>query len=240
VTGGLGSQRVFATGITGGGKTDFLRRYFLRHQPRLLILDNTGEWPRKLEGCRGPYHGLDATYRALRAVAGRRTWRVIATLSNEELAELTVRLLVPVPDIERGYAFAVGGMGLVVDEVDLVVPGTQGSAELRNLWQRGRHARLSVYAATQRPSGVSKLVTSMCEWLVMLRLAELRDVAYMEQRLGGELYAWAARHVFTQPYGALLYHVHRRTGWLIDKDGRMLDTKTPALYAGEESTDAAD
>lgn len=220
---GIGSRRICVVGTTGSGKSEFQRRHIFAKEPRLLVVDNTGEWKRKLPDAEGPYMGLSALYDGLRRAAGRSRWQVIAVLDNEELEALTTDALLP-QDIGRGFAAQVGGMGLALGEVDLIVPGSLAPASLRGLWRRGRHARLSIYADTQAPSSISKEVTRLCEWLVVFRLYEENDVEYLKRRLRS-MWEWAEPHIYNAPFGSLLFDTQKWTGYLLDKDGRIVGKK---------------
>lgn len=215
------SKRVFACGVTGSGKTAFLARHFLDKEPRLLVVDNTGEWEER--GTAPATYGLAETAAALGEYAREKakSWRHIAYLDTEEVEELSARLLIPVPHIKRGYSAGVGGMALMLDEVDVFTPGGQSSAELRNLWRRGRHCGLSVYAATQRPANVSKEVTSQCRYLVILRQHETRDVEYLRGIIGKSPIVPIMRHVSRGEFRACLWDTEEARGYLLDAAGKV-------------------
>lgn len=178
--------RVIATGRTLSGKTEWIWRRYLRRVPRLLIVDTIGEWASsRAASVQGAHFttGVDETLDAMTALAPVEQWRIVADLEREELVELS-DILAP-RRIEESPVTPLGGMGIYLDEVDLLVP--LGDARLGGLWRRGRHVGLSVFAATQRPSSVNKEVSAMVDVYGVLPLDEVRDVAYLRQRFGREL-----------------------------------------------------
>lgn len=186
------------------------------------MVDNTGEWEGGSSIGRELYGVADvADALATLARERRRSWRLVCYLDTAELEELSARLLVPVPHVRRGYVAAVGGMSLLLDEVDVFTPMGSSSAELRNLWRRGRHCGLSVFAATQRPANVSKEVTSQCRYLVILRQHEARDVDYLRSIIGKGPIVPVLRHVGRGDYRACLWDTQEARGYLLDKAGRV-------------------
>jgi hypothetical protein len=210
-------------------------RHFLTagRAPRLLIVDRTGEWFEREPGAPSTV-GLPATVRALDEYATKPRWRIIASLSNEEVETLG-GALVGVPDIRKGYAYNVGGMGIVLSEVETLVPITGASEELRSLWRRGSHAGLSIYADAQRVSNLSKEVTSQCRWLVFLALYELADVDYVRKELGRNMAPGVISWIQATRYAAALFDRRRRACHLIDPSGKIRQTLTDVLPA---TTDA--
>lgn len=205
------SLRAFVCGVTGSGKSTLLRDLFIARYPRTIILAHTAEWgePDALS--------LPELRRTLRKVAGRGYWRVVAALEPEDAPELA-ELLAPRVVGRPSFAQAVGGVALAVDEVD-VIAGRSCAPEVAALWRRGRHAGLSIFAATQRPADVNRVVTSQSQWLGLCRTHEPRDLAY----LGSIIPADALRALEQLPeYGALLWETATRAGAVLDKDLRLV------------------
>jgi hypothetical protein len=220
------------SGQTESGKTQFLIRHFLGggRAPRLLIVDRTGEWFAR-EPTAPSAVGLADTVRVLDELVRKRSWRVIVSLSNDEVEQLG-DALVGIPDIRKGFSYNVGGMALVVSEVDLLVPVSQAPESLRSLWRRGSHAGLSIYADTQRPSNVSKETTSQCRWHAFLALHEPNDVKYILGELGGAMGPRAMRWVQGTQYAAALFDRRRRVCHLVDPTGSIkesLSDSTPSV-----------
>lgn len=223
------TERVFACGVTESGKTEFLIRRFLPRVSRLLVVDQTGEWAEREP--HAPYaFGYEDTVRQLGALSTRDRWRLIASLEQDEMIELTERLLVPIPNPRTGLPAAIGGMGILLDEVDVLCPAGRAPVPLTHLWRRGRHVGLSVYAATQRPANVSKEATAMCRYIAVLRTSEANDVDYLARRMGREVVEQALRVVNRQRYTAFLWDVERHTGFLIDGNGRVFGTIKPRQF----------
>jgi len=234
------SERVIVCGQTESGKTEFMLRHFLSgsRSPRLLIVDRTGEWfAREMQAPTAI--GLADTVRVLDEYAKRQRWRVITSLSNEEVKQLG-GALVGIPDVRNGYALNVGGMGLVLSEVDLLVPFANAPEELRSLWRRGSHAGLSIYADTQRPSNVSKEATSQCRWLVFLALYEPADLEYLRKQLGPHMAPAAIRWTHGTRYAAALFDQRRRVCHLIDPHGSIRKTLEVPTFGAETPPDSDD
>lgn len=213
------SERATVAGQTESGKTEFLIRHFLSGSrvPRLLIVDRTGEWLAR-EPQAPTALGLADTVRLLDEYANKSRWRIITSLSNDEVMQLG-KALVGIPDVNKGFSYNVGGMALALSEVDLLVPIASAPEELRSLWRRGSHAGLSIFADTQRPSNVSKETTSQCRWLVFLALYEPSDVEYVRKQLGGIMAPQAIRWIQGTRYAAALFDQRRRVCHLIDSKG---------------------
>lgn len=199
------SIRVLAAGMTESGKTEWLWRRYLRHAPRLLIVDTIGEWAtsrrRSLPDDTRFTVGVDETVAALHDVATVDRWLIVADLERDELVELA-DILAP-RRIEDSPVPGLGGMGVYLDEVDLLVPLADN--RLASLWRRGRHVHLSVYAATQRLGNLNKEVSAMVGVVGIFRLDEVNDVQYLQQRFGRAQaeagLAWAR----SKPYRAAVY-----------------------------------
>lgn len=208
------SERIFACGSTGSGKTQFLRDVFLPRHPRALILDATGEWERE-KGVRVAY-GFPELLAELRRAAGARRWRIVASLDDADVPKLAA-LLCPTTSAKNGsLALALGGVALLSDEL-ATVAGHDAPAEVRALWRMGRHVGLSILGATQRPAECARVCTAMARWLVVCALHEPNDVKYLAKQLPRA--AIGALGELPQ-YGAILWDNISRRGWLLDKDRR--------------------
>lgn len=210
------SERAIAVGMTRSGKTYTLRRIFIDRYPRVLVNDRIGEW----KDWKGAHHavGLDETLALLEAAAKRRTWRIVTSgLEEEELASLA-RLLVPPGGPYTGYAYAVGGMALALDEADETA--RQGAArEVLAMWNRGRHAGLSIFAATQRPSGVARIVTAMSRWVIVCQLGEPADLRYLQATLSADAYAAAESLPW---HYTIMWDRQNRLGYLLNESRRIV------------------
>ena len=215
------SERVFVTGVSGSGKTEFIYRRVLPRFPRLLLIDQTGEWSQRFPD-RGIVYGYDATVAKLREQVGYREWWVFAYLEKEELERLAEKVLVPVPNPRKGFSANVGGMALYLDEVDVVCPNSRTTPALQHLWRRGRHASLSVVAASQRPAQVSKEVVSQCNQIVTLAQHEPNDVAYLTKLLGKPVAAQMLAHVNRVQYGAFVWYTLEGRGEMLDAKGKVI------------------
>ncbi len=197
------SLRGVVLGRTGSGKSQYCRRVWFPMFPRLVILDQTGEWRDIERENGGRVVGIGALVATIQARAGQRRWTIVADLTNSEIEEL-VRILIPRGAVDKSPARLLGGMALFIDEVDQVVP-INAPEELRTLFRRGRHVGLSVIAATQRPSNVSKEVTSQAQFIAVLALHERNDVAYLRQVMGTDVANDCLDWANSAPYRVAFY-----------------------------------
>lgn len=204
-------------GRSGSGKTVYVREQWFPHFPRLIILDQTGEWRKLEQENGGRADGLEALVEAMKEKAGSRRWRIVADLDNDEIEQLAA-ILIPRGAVDRSPARLLGGLALFMDEVDLVAP-VNAPQGIRSLFRRGRHAGLSVISASQRPANVSKEVTSQAQFLAILALHEKNDVAYLKQVLGAETADAALDWANSAPYRVAIYSP--RTGELTQHEGKM-------------------
>lgn len=188
------SVRICAVGRSGSGKTRWMHRHWIAHAPRVIIVDQTGEWA-TLEPNAEFCFGFTHTCQTLSALSRRTHWRCVAVLDNDELYRL-IDVLIPIPNITASPSLALGGIAIYLDEVDLVVPRLAPTSA-RSLNRRSRHAGLSVLSATQRVSNVSKEITSMCDAIGILALHEPADQEYLRSLMGTEKLVtalqWAGR-----------------------------------------------
>lgn len=192
--------RYFITGRTQSGKTRRMESDVLERMPRVIMVDQTGEWfgrtpsngARMIEA-----YDLERTVAALRELAGRSRWWLSTTLNSEEL-EVLRRVLMPEGNLTRGPAVAMGGITIALDEVDRVIGA--GVSPLRDFWRRGRHAGISVAAATQRIGNVSKEVTSQCDVIGVMALHDPNDCRYLAGLMGDEVATRALAWVNGRPH----------------------------------------
>jgi len=200
-------MRGCVVGRSGSGKTVWLWRRWMSQAPRVLIVDQTGEWKTKEPGARFAY-GYAQTLAALREMTSRSHWRIVAYLSADEVYRL-IDVLIPSPNIDESPVIAMGGMTMYLDEVDLVIPVGNAPESARSLYRRSRHASLSVLSATQAISNVSKEVTRQCDFIGILAVHEPADVEYLRALLGHanaeDALAWANR-----PHHVALWLPQRR------------------------------
>ena len=191
------SVRAFITGNSGSGKTTLAHRLYLSKMPRVLILDMTGEWEGKVDAMTYDVSECVQTIRNLARLRGR--WTVSLALNPDELHAL-VAWLVPVPNVKASPVLAVGGMALLVDEVDLLAPPGTASEPIRTLYRRSRHVGLTVVSTTQRPANVAREVSAQSTHAVVLTLNENRDVEYVTKFMRWDLPAldrwrrWTRQH----------------------------------------------
>lgn len=197
------SLRGVVFGRSGSGKTEYVKRVWLSKIPRLIIVDQIGEWRQLGDENGGVADGVEELLEQLRQKAPLQRWRIVALLDKPKLEELAYRLL-PQGKIDSCVPRKLGGMALFLDEVDQVAP-VNGSDAIRSLFRRGRHAGLTIVSASQRPGNVSKEVTSQCDFIAVLSLHETNDVAYLESVLGAKTATEALEWANSKPYRVALY-----------------------------------
>lgn len=207
---------IFAVGQKGAGKSSLIRRWASQH-PRTLWLDAVWE---ELEGAPAGSiaYDLDELQALLRDRARHSHWRLIFAGARADYPA-AVQLLQPVHPRAPGYAQAVGGVTVVCGEADVLAPNNGRMEEsVRDLIHRGRHHRVSLFAAARRPAEVARDLSSQADLLVFFQVAEPRDVQWVRARIGdaaAEAVAALAGHDY------LLYHS---------------DTREFEVHAGRESS----
>lgn len=204
------SVRAFACGATESGKTTLLRHLLIDRMKRVLIVDRTGEWAER-DGA--TIIGLPELREELSRCARLRSWRLVASLDEEEAHQLA-RILVPPSNPLGGYCYAIGGMLLADDEIDQFA-GHGAASSITGLWQRGRHAGLSIAAASQRPALVHRTVTAQSRWLLVCATHEPADLLYLSKLLSPDAFAQLKE---LQPYHAIMWNARDRSGWLLNPD----------------------
>ena len=224
------TARVVACGVTESGKGFLLRKLFLSRCPRALILDPLGEHlpaAARADGFRYfTAYTVEDVKRALRqAVQSGPRWRVIAPLPPAD-APAIARILLPQVIVgNNAFPFHVGGMALVCEELDTIAP-TNPDPAVESLWRRGRHVRLTVLGATQRPHRVARIITAMSSHLVICATHEPADVEYFERILPAD----AMRAVRSLPWQwAVLYDVRARRWFLLDRSQRIVSSGSATM-----------
>lgn len=190
------AARVFITGLSGSGKTTGAWNLYLRHAPRVLIVDQVGEWNgRVLETA----NTLPELYAAIIDARKQKRWTISYSNMDNRLHDL-IRWLLPLPNVDRSPVLAMGGIVLLLDEVDLIAP-TGGAPEvIRNLYRRSRHVRLSIVSVTQRPANVLREVSAQSTQVLAYRLTEPRDLDYLadlmrwDHQQVGQFVRWTRQH----------------------------------------------
>lgn len=190
------AARIFVTGISGSGKTTGAWNWYLRHAPRVLIVDQVGEWNGRVFETANT---LPELYAAIQEARKQPRWVISYSNMDNRLHDL-IRWLLPLPNADRSPVLAMGGMVLLLDEVDLIAP-TGGAPEvIRNLYRRSRHVRLSIVSVTQRPANVLREVSAQSTQVLAYRLTEPRDLDYLadlmrwDSHQTGEFVRWTRQH----------------------------------------------
>ena len=191
------SVRVIGAGNSGSGKSYRAWHMYLSRMPRVILLDQTGEW---IDRSDAEAQTVGEAVDAIRTLSKRsHKWTVCVQLDPGELGTL-VQWMIPVPDVRKSPIRMVGGAVVLVDEVDLVAPAASAKEEVRTLYRRSRHVGLSVVSLTQRPANVSREVTAQSVQAFALHLSEPRDRDYMADLMRWnpqqvrQYYQWTRQH----------------------------------------------
>lgn len=157
-------------GMSGFGKTT-LARQLVRDVPRLLVFDPTED----ADALRLDYAAF-AGYLEQRWSAPR--WRV--ALWERKYADKFCAWAVVVG---KRVASA-GGLGVVIDEGDLVARPNAEPDAFRELMARGRHYEIDVIGIARRSTEISRDLTALADTLYVFRTQEPRDVAYLGGIIG--------------------------------------------------------
>ena len=217
------AAHVFATGITGSGKSHTLRELFLTRYPRSLVIDAMGEHAAKPAAAPGSKvyiaNDVQTVLHAMRrAPAEGARWQIIANIDPRDVQQLVPVLVPPVVQAGNAYPLHVRGMALLCDELDLIAP-SNAKPDVVGLWRRGRHLGLSILAATQRPAGVSRLATAMCQYLVVCKTTEPSDVDYLRDFMPAAAHAELQR---LQWQWTVLVETASGRWWLLDKGRKII------------------
>jgi hypothetical protein len=211
VAGTPASLRATVVGQSGSGKTVLLRELFVRRAARVITVDITGEW--FTERGTTPVGDFAELVTQLRRLAGRASWHLVVPFDPAEREQLAA-LLIGESGAGRASALslALGGVALNCDE--LADFADQAAPPLvRALWQRGRHAGLSIFGASQRPAQVNRIVTANSQWLGICRVAEPLDLAYVRRATAPAVVAQLEQ---LPPYGAVLWDNVARRGYVLN------------------------
>lgn len=216
------SVRVLAVGATGSGKTTRLRTLYAERLPRVLVLDTLGtewhRWPSAVVCA-----SLAEVRAALRTRAGASAWRIVWQVDSQDPAiDALVHWLTPRPRAPS-FVRAIGGCALLCDEVDLLA-GPSATAARRGLWQRGRHAGLSLLVGAQRLALVQRTVSAQSDVFVLCRQHEPTDLETLAGFVPSAVLADAAR---LARWETVVYRPGEQAGFRLDAAGRVTRRYVP-------------
>lgn len=174
-------------GRKGSGKSALIADLLGPMHPRRITIDWTGEgqetYPNAIVafGLVGVLHAMEEAHRA-----DPLAWHIIAVMSPEDAGRLLTELAPPFGPGVKSLSGALGGVCVECGEIDVIAPasgGAQGRAVLGAI-ARGRHHRLSVLWATQRPHQCARILSSQLDTLVAFRMHEPRDVKWLADAAG--------------------------------------------------------
>lgn len=213
------SSRFAFFGMTNTGKSAALKELLAERYPRVIVLDHLGtQWP-KWDGARVVYSFPEAVV-FLRQVAPLKSrWRLVCAFpqGSEDVAQLFA-LLAPDPR-KKGFARAVGGVTLLMDELVKVVPN--GAPPIVQAgWSNGRHSGLTILGAAQRPSQVARIVTASSDYIGVFRMHEPTDLAVIQEFTSPVVMAELAK---LPQYGLILWNT-------LDGKGRVIHSPRLGVY----------
>lgn len=185
----------------GKGKTTFCHRLAEQahqHAP-VCIIDPKGDWWGIRSSADGRHEGLDFVIFGgdhadvpLDSGAGKLLARVIverrisAVLDLSLLSKTKMRTFTA-DFAEELYKLNREAMLVIVDEADVVIPQRQSADTARllgameDIAKRGRGKGLGLVIATQRPQEANKVVTDLCETLVLFGITGPRTITSVMQ-----------------------------------------------------------
>lgn len=202
---------LFVCGDSGGGKTHYLRTVWVPGvQVPLLVIDLTGEWE---DGADAVVPTTRAAVRAL--LAGHRRV-VLAAYDLPTEAAALAEILCPAVPTAPALGRALGGVAVLCDEFDLLMPNGRTPPAWTHAYRRARHYQVTFLAATQRASSVDRLVTALAGHVASAAQHEPRDRDYLRASLPP---AWVDG-LDALPYqGLLTYQRADRSGEMLAPDG---------------------
>lgn len=163
-------QRVFASGMTGEGKSQLLAHLFAVHGGQRLLVDVQDHY------ALGPDAGEESAVDVDRASAI--DWRA-----------RTIRF-VPRHGTPREYdelhraVYSQGDLLVWCDEAEDVAPVHRTPRWVWKVVKQGRKRRITYLAASQRPHGVERSVVNQAEHVFLFRMVDADDVQVFTHRLG--------------------------------------------------------
>ena len=194
------SLRVSVFGMTTCGKRVALWNRFVGKHKRVLVVDSLGEWTDS--PVKGPrVDGIAETLWAIENQAKKSNeWRIFTCLTEQEISKLT-QVLIPAKAYENSVVRALGGCALYLPEVDQQIQPNVYD-RVRDLWRRGRHVGLSVYADTQSISSCSKETVKNVDILGMMATTHSTDLKVFEAEIRDPDLFKAATEWALRPYHA--------------------------------------
>lgn len=78
-------------------------------------------------------------------------------------------------------------MALIVEEMDAFCGSAGISDSFANIVQRGRHRNITLIGISQRPYGISRLISSQAKEIYSFIMTEPRDIEYLSQYIGKDV-----------------------------------------------------
>lgn len=240
---------VVAAGPSECGKTQALEDLFLCDAPRRVSIDFNGEVRAKHNPDAIEVYSVDGLRDALTAAAGYERWHVALCVDPDAMPEIAPRLarmLNPArtSSDHRSFAREVGGVAIDCSEARNAFPNVKATwaQQMVAMCERGRHNRLSVFAATQAPQSVDRRVTDNANHLLAFRTQEEAVWAYWRATTStavadaiSELPQYHCAWIVKDEQTVFFLDEHRETLRVVDYKGRTLegDALEPAATEGE-------
>jgi hypothetical protein len=166
------SNIALVVGKKEAGKSRLIKRGLSRVS-RFVVWDIKGEY-------------ADAQY----GVAGARVWQDLAHWRDHLLGGGTIEreaFACPASQFDAWcrWVFATGNLTAVIEELPRYCNGSKPRASLADLFDRSRHAHIDLICSASRVALVPVSLRIQVDELVLSRLTEPNDCAYLESWLGG-------------------------------------------------------
>lgn len=170
-------ERALYVGKTGSGKS-YLARLVTRCYSRYIVLDAKGDWRPQADDI------LVRTLQGLRSPPGPRlVWRPPSPSPEEA-------------DRVCWWSWYQGDILVVIDDINLIIEGSQLSDGLRACITTGRARGVTMVICSQRPYGVPVVVRSESDVYAVFRLQNPNDRRYMAEVIGEEVLTPTTGHSF--------------------------------------------
>lgn len=156
-------------GKKGFGKTTWIRRYLYENpEPVYLIYDHFNEYDD------GQIFGSIDEF------------TIWPDFNFDKNKKFIFRGEIPFDDF-FGLAYDLQNCVAVFDEIDLACSPHNTEPNLYKILNYGRHKQVGIISASRRPANVSRNLTSQSDEIISFRIAEPRDLKYIEDFCGSDM-----------------------------------------------------
>ena len=175
---GIQNLIVAVMGRKGTGKSELLYKRYIATAPRVLELSmleqDLSRDPNVIRAL-----GFGRLMDALKQAAHYERWHIATELEPGDMVKLATMLCPPMGSTKKSLSEALGGIALASGECYQVFPNGRAADEVLALVRRGRHYKLDLFMATQRPAACSRDITSAADHIYCFQQSEPADVDFV-------------------------------------------------------------